>query len=167
MAMVYPAGRVAEVWISTLLQKPPVDGLSRSEPPPTQRVAALRGGDRWVSSRRAFRSNAILVYLKDGNKTVVYLEFIYTLKIDQNVCQNSIRSHLGQMLAAMRFLNCVRPSNCHTAGYEEIFCRMLTTFPLPYPWETPYVRTVLPTVGSRDHSLPGYSINPFGVCCVG
>jgi hypothetical protein len=46
----------------------------------------------------------ILVYLKDINKTVVNLEFIYTLNIDQNLRHNSIRSHLGQMLAEIRLL---------------------------------------------------------------
>jgi len=30
---------------------------------------------------------------KDGYKTIVYLKFIYTLKIDQNLRQNSIRSY--------------------------------------------------------------------------
>jgi hypothetical protein len=29
--------------------------------------------------------NTNLVYLKDRNKVVVYLELIYTLKIDQNL----------------------------------------------------------------------------------
>jgi len=30
---------------------------------------------------------------KDGYKTIVYLKFIFTLKIDQNLRQNSIRSY--------------------------------------------------------------------------
>jgi len=30
---------------------------------------------------------------KDGYKTIIYLKFIYTLKIDQNIRQNSIRSY--------------------------------------------------------------------------
>jgi hypothetical protein len=30
--------------------------------------------------------------------------------------------------------------------------------PLPYPWEPPYVPTVLPTVGAIDYPLAGYSI---------
>ena len=33
----------------------------------------------------------------------------------------------------------------------------------PYAQEPPYVPTVLPTVGSRDRPLPGYSTNPVAV----
>jgi hypothetical protein len=48
---------------------------------------AFGGGLRYwsgIQSRRAFSLNATLVYLKDIIKTVVYLEFIYILKIHQN-----------------------------------------------------------------------------------
>ena len=56
------------------------------------------------------------MYLKDRNKTAVYLEFIYTLKIDQNLRQNSIRLHLGQMLAAMRFGAIHSRARSHAVG---------------------------------------------------
>jgi len=52
----------------------------------------------------------------------------------------------------------------HTAGYEGIICLILTTSPLPYPYETVYIPTVLLTV---DYSLPSYSRNACDVRCGG
>jgi len=42
-----------------------------------------------IQSRRGFLRNTILVYLKDRNKTVVYLNFTYTHKIDKIYAQMS------------------------------------------------------------------------------
>ena len=36
-----------------------------------------------IQSRRVFLRNTVLVYLKDRNKTIVYLNFTYILKIDK------------------------------------------------------------------------------------
>jgi hypothetical protein len=52
-----------------------------------------------------------------------------------------------------------------TLGYEEIFGPIRPDFPLPYPWESPYVPTVLPTVGSKDYLRPGYSRKPVVAHC--
>jgi hypothetical protein len=67
--------------------------------------------------------NTILVYLKDRNKTVVYLDVIYTIKIDQTYAK----------IASYRIHHEYSSGWYHTAGYEGFFCRILTTFPLPYP----------------------------------
>ena len=48
-----------------------------------------------------------------------------------------------------------------TVGYEGMFVRIMTTFPLSFLQEPPYVSTKLPTVGPMDSSAPGYSKEPF------
>ena len=45
-----------------------------------------------------------MVYLKVRNKTVVYIDLIYTLKIEQNLCQDSIRSCSSGILVRMKSL---------------------------------------------------------------
>jgi len=60
------------------------------------------------------------------------------------------------------------PRACHTAGYEGILTdfRVLSIRKsVALSVGTPYVPTVLPTVESMDHLLPGYSRSPFEVRC--
>ena len=45
----------------------------------------------------------------------------------------------------------------HQGGYQEIFYRIITTFPLPYPYETSYVPLALLTVAAIDVLIASFS----------
>jgi hypothetical protein len=53
----------------------------------------------------------------------------------------------------------------HTAGYEGIFVPKWAESRLYYPWESPYVPTVIATVGPKD-CLIRFIKKTFEVCCV-
>jgi len=41
-------------------------------------------------------------------------------------------------------------------GLRRVFSPDLRDFPSPYPQDNPYADTVLPSVGSMHHPIPGY-----------
>ena len=66
---------------------------------------------KMAKARSVFRTDLIAASIHDEydfdvswdrNRTVVYLEFIDTRKIDQKICQNSIRSYSSRILVRMR-----------------------------------------------------------------
>ena len=73
-----------------------------------------------IESRRVSMMNTILVYLKDRNKTFVYLEFRYTLKIDQNLCQNSMRSYSSWIRVRMKFFQMKGPLDAPRPGLVRL-----------------------------------------------
>jgi len=54
----------------------------------------------------------------------------------------------------------------HTAGYDVFFGGLATESRLRYPWEPPFVPTLLPTVGPMDYRLDGRVLKTFEVRCV-
>ena len=60
---------------------------------------------------------------------------------------------------------CLSSYTSHTAGYEGVFGGLATESRLRYPYEPPYVPTLLPTVGPVDR-LDGLFKKTFEVRCV-